>query len=256
MCDKCKWGYDDCKYEGERCYMCFTEGQKYTSNQKNKPKKSKVTKRKGAKFEAVRNDHNNKVYGSSNNAVSKLTANSGATPWQKGDIHINCNVNIMEELKEQNCVTSKGEKYFTVHEKWLSKLKKEAIEAGKDFWYLVFCFSEADAEKTDSHYVIIESEVIENMVKTMDSDRELAKICNSLIDIKEKELQSLKVNQKLNDSQLEIEKNKLELKDKEIQKLSLELEKVNAELELLKSKTDLIKLEKKINNIFKKRKEN
>ena len=174
----CKWNHSDCKYINEKCYLCFIEDQYYTSNIKIKePKKAKETKRKGSKFEAVNSNNNNAIL----LGVSRPTPNSGAG-YIKGDEQICGLVNTMEELKEQNSVNAKGEKTFTIHKQWLDKLSREAKAENKEFWYLKFCFSTQDALNL-IHYVIIESDMLMSMIKTMWEDRRKAKTYQQEIDL-------------------------------------------------------------------------
>lgn len=174
----CKWGHNDCTNEESKCYMCFIQDQHYKSGTKVKvPKKAKETKRKGSKFEAVNSNHNNAVL----LGGSMPTPNSGAGKI-KGDEQIVGLINAMEELKEQNSTTSRGAKTFTIHKEWLDKLQREANVENKEFWYLKFCFSTQDALDL-IHYVIIDSEQLMSMVKTMWEDRKSSKIVQREIDL-------------------------------------------------------------------------
>lgn len=177
----CQWGKTDCKNQDIQCYMCFKEDQFYVSTTKIKmPKKAKETGRKGSKFEAVNTNNNNALL----LGGSVPTPNSGAGKI-KGDEQIRGLINTMEELKEQNSTTSRGSKTFTIHKEWLDKLKREAQAENKEFWYLKFAFSTADAVAS-IHYVIVDVEQFMGMIKTMWEDRKVAKLAQAQIDVANK----------------------------------------------------------------------
>lgn len=64
---------------------------------------------------------------------AKRQANSGATPFAKGDVK---SKGILFECK--TCVTNK--KSFSIKKEWLEKNKEEAFAMGKDYSVLVFNF--------------------------------------------------------------------------------------------------------------------
>lgn len=63
----------------------------------------------------------------------KVTANSGATMWQKGDLYTD---NFLVECK--TCVKEK--KSFTIKEDWLTKARQESLFMNKDYFALAFNF--------------------------------------------------------------------------------------------------------------------
>lgn len=177
----CKWGMIGC-LNMDRCYLCTSEGLHYKS--KNAPKKSlshrqaKVTKRKGAQFEYDNNQANKNML---SGATSRMTPNSGAGKV-KGDEEIRGIITIMEELKEQNKTTAKGEKQFSIQKDWLMKLRREATEAGKEFWYLKFIF----ATNENDIFVVSDYDVFMSMVYTMVSDRQSKMKAINQLDVIEK----------------------------------------------------------------------
>lgn len=206
----CNWGRTDCKHFDEKCHVCFMQDQHYVSTTKVKaPKKAKETKRKGSQFEAVNSNANNAIL----LGGSAPTPNSGAGKV-KGDEQIKGLINIMEELKEQNSTTSKGAKTFTIHKEWLDKLDREAPAENMEFWYLKFAFSTQDAINMQ-HYVIISSEQLMSMVKTMWEDRKIAKtvrseiaVHNARANLAEADNVKLRAELELLKAELELEKNK------------------------------------------------
>lgn len=173
----CEWGANDCKNQDLKCHLCFTEKQFYDSNQKVPTyKKVKQNKRPGSFFEAKNSNANNELL-----IGSKPTPNSGAGII-KGDEQISGLIHIMEELKEQNSQTSRGTKTFTIQKAWLEKLKREAQAENKEFYYLKFVFGKEDIHEED-YYVILESDMIMSMVKTLWEDRKTARFAKNQIDI-------------------------------------------------------------------------
>lgn len=163
----CEYGYIDCLNLGEKCYLCSTKGLHYKQPKEIKrglnKSAPKVTKRGGSQFEFNNNKANNNLL---SGVTSRQTPNSGAGQI-KGDEQICGIINIMEELKEQNKLTSKGVKTFTIQKEWLEKLEQEAKAENKEFWYLKFIFSGNDKDV----YCILNSDMVMSMVYTMVEDR-------------------------------------------------------------------------------------
>lgn len=174
----CEWGYTDCQNNPEKCYLCFTEGQHYKAPKKKMPRQAKATKRAGSLFEAKNSNRNNSILLEG----SMPTPNSGAGAI-KGDEKIKGLIRITEELKEQNATTSRGAKTFTIHKEWLEKLKRESLAENQEFWYLKFVFGQEDVIHTHDYYVILESDILMSMVKTIWEDRQTAKQADDKIQI-------------------------------------------------------------------------
>lgn len=179
----CEWGREDCKNEDIKCHLCSTPDYHYQSKIKSKPKpmaarQAKVNDRKGSGFE-YRNTNSNKelLMG----ATSRQTPNSGAGQI-KGDEEIRGIIKVMEELKEQNKTTSRGEKTFTIQKEWLLKLRREAQAAGKEFWYLKYVFSGDDRDV----FVTVDADLIMSMVYTMVEDRKAKYKAEADLDVAEK----------------------------------------------------------------------
>lgn len=174
----CEWGRTDCNNLDKRCHICMIQDQYYLPPKaKSYVPKAKVTKRKGASFEAKNSNINNDLL----LGRSAPTPNSGAGAI-KGDEQIKGLIHIMEELKEQNHLTARGAKTFTIHKEWLDKLKKEALQSNQEFWYLKFIFSNADINDGD-YYAILEKDILMSMVMTMWEDRKVAKTAQAEIDV-------------------------------------------------------------------------
>lgn len=185
--NQCEYGYPDCKNLDIKCHLCSVKGLHYKAPKDIKrslnSNTAKITKRKGSEFEFRNNKANNNLL---NGTTSRQTPNSGAGHI-KGDEEISGIINIMEELKEQNKITSKGEKTFSIHKEWLEKLKIEAQAANKEFWYLKFVFSTNDQDV----YAILDSEMVMSMVYTMVEDRKKALLAKQEQEIIKKESELL-----------------------------------------------------------------
>ena len=75
----------------------------------------------------------------------KRTANSGATPFSKGDVRTD---KFLIECK--TCVEEK--KSFTIKKEWIDKNKEEAFAMNKPYSAIVFNFG----PDTENHYIINE----------------------------------------------------------------------------------------------------
>ena len=86
----------------------------------------------------------------------RQTANSGATPFQKGDVELS---NILVECKTK---TSPSES-MSIKKEWLEKNEEEAFAMGKP--YSALCFSFGDLHNDRQYYIINE-----DMFKSMSAD--------------------------------------------------------------------------------------
>lgn len=200
----CDWLHDDCKNEDSKCWQCITEDKFYVPKKKRKSglakRQARPSGRRGSNFE-----YNNHVSNKDllSGVTTRMTPNSGAG-FIKGDEEISGLISIMEELKTSSQTTSRGKKTISIQKEWLDKLKKEATNSSKEFWYLKFAYG--DHEK-DS-YIVCDSEMIMGMVYTMSEDRK-AKISAEMkldiaklkIDKLEKELEVLKEKLEFNKQQ-------------------------------------------------------
>jgi hypothetical protein len=164
---ECKWGHTDCSTSQNKCWMCIGPDQYYKPKKAKKhslaKKQPRVTARKGSKFEYNNHQANEDLF---SGTTSRMTPNSGAG-CIKGDEEISGLLRGIEELKTSNKITSRGKKSFSIQKIWLDKLKKESSRAGKEFWYLKFCFGEDERD----WYCILESDMIMSMIYTMAEDR-------------------------------------------------------------------------------------
>ena len=80
----------------------------------------------------------------------KRQSNSGATPFQKGD--------VVTDLFAIECKTSmKPKKSISIQRGWIDKLKQEAFAMGKPNWAVAFDFGQTSTlGKPETFYIIDE----------------------------------------------------------------------------------------------------
>ena len=89
----------------------------------------------------------------------KKTANSGATPWVKGDV-------ITDKFLIE-CKTATSQKQsFSIAKKWLTALPEEAFADGKEHWALAFDFGDGD------EYYIIDKKLFKNFKNFLESEEQ------------------------------------------------------------------------------------
>lgn len=92
----------------------------------------------------------------------KTTANSGATPFSKGDVLSNdCCIECKTLTKEQ--------KSHTIKKEWLDGIQKEKIAMGKRFGILVFDFG---TQKINDQYAILKMNDFKELMKIYESIEE------------------------------------------------------------------------------------
>jgi len=209
----CEYGYDDCQFEDIKCDLCFTDGQCYKQIKQKRyglaRKAQKKDNRQGSGFEYKNHKRNKALL--DDTVVSGMTLNSGATVLQKGDEQITGIIRIMEELKTKTAVQAPGKRNFTIKEEWLSKLHREAIAENMEFWYLKFCFHEADHDV----YCITEQDIIMSMANTMVEDRKIAKRADAKIAVEQKRRELAEAKLLTAEKEIELLKAQLELAERE-----------------------------------------
>ena len=84
----------------------------------------------------------------------KPTANSGATPWQKGD------VNVSDLKMTIECKTSTKDKdSFTLKKDWFIKNKREMVFMGNDYSIITFSFG-----PDQSNYYILDEQTFQEFL--------------------------------------------------------------------------------------------
>lgn len=215
----CEWGQQDCINQDKKCMLCIRPDLYYQPvKAKNvgfkRNIKVKESKRQGSISEV-------KAYNQFKNAIDNNTVtgtpNSGAGKV-KGDMQLVGIVNAMLELKTttvKNAVKARGKESFSVKREWLEKLKREAKEANKEIYSLIFSFKEFD----DDFYAVIELQHLLDVIATMKQDR---------------------LNVKNVDRQIDVYRKRSALLEAENTKLTAEIEYLKA---LLDSKEEVTELE-------------
>jgi len=91
----------------------------------------------------------------------KRTANSGATPFQKGDV-ITSDFLIEAKTKTKDC------KSFTIKEDWLLKNEEEAFAMGKNNSALCFDFGPS----ANKRYYVISERLFETLKNYLESEED------------------------------------------------------------------------------------
>ena len=85
----------------------------------------------------------------------KTTPNSGARPYQKGDISTSGHDENSWLLEAKTSTTPKQS--FAIKKQWLETIKEEAFQAGKMNYALVFSFG----PKQDNYYILSEDKFLQ-----------------------------------------------------------------------------------------------
>ena len=88
----------------------------------------------------------------------KQTANSGATPFSKGDIRLD---NMLIEAK----TVTKEQSSFSIKKEWLIKNEEERFAMGKDYSALAFNFGD------DENYYVISEKLFIKLVNYLKEDK-------------------------------------------------------------------------------------
>lgn len=212
-----------CANFGERCDLCtnmslFVPDKVFVKTQG--LRKSKKSSRMGSRFEEE-NHELNKIF---NAGGASMTPNSGAGAV-KGDEEILEYVNVAQELKTAVVERySRGSLSFTIQKEWLQKLRRESIEAGREFWYLLFKFHESNSDA----YAIMEREMITSLIYTIYHDRRKLKINDLEVKIHQDRANMLEAQLLAANKEIELLKTKLELSEqKDIIEKSFNIEDID-----------------------------
>lgn len=92
------------------------------------------------------------------NLGGKQTVNSGATPWEKGDI-------LLEKFLLEAKTKTSPSKSISIQKEWLEKNEKEALFVGKPYSALAFSFG-----PDEKNYYIIDEELFEELVHHLNNN--------------------------------------------------------------------------------------
>ena len=189
----CKWGHTDCKFEeSAKCARCWTDSQNYKQMEYKQPKRlakrsnQKADGRMGSHFEEANHKHNLQLLKEAA-AETHMTLNSGATHIERGDEQLTGLFDVMQECKTQMPDRVKGTKTFTIRREWLDDLHQKAMNEKKEFWHLVFAFSEDEGcHEGGEVFVVLERKVTDKIIKSVISGRKVEKLAVMKIDVAEK----------------------------------------------------------------------
>lgn len=88
---------------------------------------------------------------------AKRTANSGATPWQKGDV-------VSRHFTIECKTATKEKETFSIPKKWLKAMPEETFANGKDYWALAFDYGDGD------EYYIIDKKLFKRFKDFLESE--------------------------------------------------------------------------------------
>lgn len=87
----------------------------------------------------------------------KTVANSGARPYQKGDVSSTKDLSSSNYMAQEDWLlecktTTSAKQSFAIKKQWLETIKEEAFQAGKMNYALVFSFG----PKQENYYILSE----------------------------------------------------------------------------------------------------
>lgn len=163
--------YEECIYESEcsnlnkACFKCV-DHNKYKPLKVRRglaPKSAnRIEKKEGMDFEK----RGAKAYNQSvkyARDVARQQVGSGAFGQLLGDVITEEELTAsLAEFKERGSTSARGEKQITIKLEWLTKLKEEAKEMNKDFFFLPFSFKSHDTD-----YVAMEYNMLLKYIETI-----------------------------------------------------------------------------------------
>ncbi|UYX56037.1 hypothetical protein M3Y14_34210 (plasmid) [Bacillus thuringiensis] len=156
---------EECSNVGKSCFKCFNyqmfqpikerKGLKPKSDNKKEIKEGMVFEQRGTK------KYNHAVKEAKDIARRQLA--SGALHFALGDmITEEALTAALAEFKERGTTDSRGAKQITIKKEWLTKLKEEARQMGRDYYFLPFTFKGS----TDD-YVAMEYDMLLRYIQTI-----------------------------------------------------------------------------------------
>lgn len=162
---------NDCIYSGEcgnenkACFKCFNYNKykplKEVSYLKAKSH-TKKEKKEGMDFENRGTRLYNKTVKQAKDVASRQLA-SGALHFALGDMITEEELTAaLAEFKERGSKDARGSKQITIKREWLEKLREEAKEMGRDFYFLPFSF-----KGDNTNYVALDYDILLAYVQTI-----------------------------------------------------------------------------------------
>lgn len=155
---------DECKQAGKQCHICFNESRfvpiKEVKQYRYDP--IKKTKKEGMGFEKLGADKYNQVVRKAKD-IARRQPNSGAMAHALGDVITEEELTAaLTEFKERGSTTAKGAKTISIKKEWLEKLKWEATQMNREYYFLPFRYKDDDTE-----YVAMEYDILLSYIQTI-----------------------------------------------------------------------------------------
>lgn len=154
----------ECKQAGKQCHICFNQAKfvplKEVKQYRYDPKKK--SKKEGMAFENLGAAKYNQTVRKAKD-VARRQLNSGAMAHALGDVITEESLTAaLTEFKERGSTTAKGEKTISIKKEWLEKLKWEASQMNREYYFLPFRYKNDDTE-----YVAMEYDILLSYVQTI-----------------------------------------------------------------------------------------
>lgn len=156
----------ECANRDKSCYKCFNEAffrpHKQKAGLRAKSTSRRQTSKAGMQFEQDgMNSYNQAVFRGKD--AARRQPNSGAIQGFLGDVITSEEwTAAITEFKERSSTTKAGEKSISIQKKWLDKLKEEAYEMDRDYYFLPFRYSGSDTD-----YLVIEYSMLMGYIETI-----------------------------------------------------------------------------------------
>lgn len=109
--------------------------------------------------------------------AARRQPNSGAMKGFLGDVITSEEITAaITEFKERSSKTSSGEKSISIQKKWLDKLKEEAFEMDRSYYFLPFRYTGSDTD-----YLVMEYDVLMGYVETITYMNERIKALEEIV---------------------------------------------------------------------------
>lgn len=155
---------EECKQAGKQCHLCFNQSRFVPIKEKKvyryDPKKK--SQKAGMDFENVGAAKYNQAVRHAKDAARRQP-NSGAMAHALGDVITEEKLTAaLTEFKERGSTTAKGEKTISIKKEWLEKLKWEASQMNREYYFLPFRYKNDDTE-----YVAMEYDILLSYIQTI-----------------------------------------------------------------------------------------
>jgi hypothetical protein len=177
----------DCVYAAEcanvnkSCFKCFNysmykppkevrQGLRQKSLNKKEVKEGMDFENRGTR------KYNQAIKGAKD--VARRQIASGALAHALGDMITEEELTAsLSEFKERGSTDAKGQKQITIKREWLEKLKWEASQMGKDYYFLPFTFKGSDTD-----YVAMDFDILLSYIQMIQALNEQVRILRQQID--------------------------------------------------------------------------